>query len=494
MGSMTDREFGKGQFINGNWINDSKTPLVSVNPANGEIFWQGYAASEEHINSAYLAAKKAFFKWSSLDFEQRCEFALSFSRQVEKKREELTRLIALETGKPLWEARTEVDSVIGKVKLSIQAYKERTTAKSYKNEITSSLRYKPHGVVTVLGAFNFPAHLSNGHIVPALLAGNTVLYKPSELTPSVAELIMICWQNSGIPDGVINCLQGDADSAKFILSQDIQGVYFTGSYLTGLNIHQRFADRPEVILALEMGGNNPLVIGEISNIQAAVYHTLLSGFLTAGQRCTCARRIIIPDSETGDNFLSQLIQSSQAIKTGEFTETPEPFMGPVISHEQAIKHLDAQKDLMARGGKALLKMRLLKENTGLLSPGIIEMTEVKKPLDQEIFAPLIQVYRYSDFEQALGLANETRYGLCAGLLSENEQQYHYFFNSVKAGLINWNRPTTGAASSLPFGGVGISGNHRPSAYFAADYCAYPIASQEQSELTLPDKLLPGLGE
>lgn len=488
------RTSGKGQFINGEWITKGGMPLLSVNPANGEAFWSGYCAQEEHIHSASIAAKKAFMKWSSLDFDQRCEFALSFARQVEEKKEELTRLIAMETGKPLWESRTEVNSVIGKVKLSIQAYQERTAGKSTENEVTSRLRYKPHGVAVVLGAFNFPAHLSNGHIVPALLAGNTVLYKPSELTPAVAEFIMECWQASGIPAGVINCLQGNADCAKRLLSEEIQAVYFTGSYSTGLAIHQRFADRPEVILALEMGGNNPLVIGEISNVKATVYHTLLSGFITAGQRCSCARRVIIADDQNGNDFLSQLLTSSQALKVGEFTETPEPFMGPVISHQQACKHLEAQQKLIAKGGKSLLAMRLLKDNSGLLSPGVIDMTEANHPPDEEIFAPLIQIYRYSDFEQALALANETRYGLCAGLLSDNELQYRHFFNTIKAGLINWNRPTTGAASNLPFGGVGISGNHRPSAYFAADYCAYPIASQEQSQLTLPDKLLPGMGE
>ena len=208
----------------------------------------------------------------------------------------------------------------------------------------------------VLGAFNFPAHLSNGHIVPALIAGNTILYKPSELTPAVAELIMQCWEESGIPDGVINSLQGGVDCGRTLLSLDINGVYFTGSYQTGLAIHRHFAERPEVIVALEMGGNNPLVIGEINNMDAAVYNSLLSGYITAGQRCTCSRRLIIPDNSLGDEFLKQLIKGTQQLAVGEFTQSPEPFIGPVISHEHAVGHINAQQKLLDQGGEALLEL------------------------------------------------------------------------------------------------------------------------------------------
>jgi succinylglutamic semialdehyde dehydrogenase len=137
-------------------------------------------------------------------------------------------------------------------------------------------------------------------------------------------------------------------------------------------------------------------------------------------------------------------------------------------------------------------MKLLAEYTGLLSPGIMDMTRVTTPPDEELFAPFVQIYRYSHFEEAIELANQTRYGLAAGLLSDSEDHYRFFYQKIRAGLINWNRPTTGAASSLPFGGVGCSGNHRPSAYFAADYCSYPIASMEQPVLSAPAQLLPGI--
>jgi len=480
-------------YLDGEWVVGRGTSFTSINPANGNIVWEGTIATDAEIVAACDAAHRALLSWAKLDFASRVNYIQQFSQAVAEKRQELTYLIALETGKPLWEAATEVNTVIGKVNLSIQAYQERTSEKEINNpDATGYLRYKPHGVVAVLGPFNFPAHLSNGHIVPALLAGNTVVYKPSELTPGVAEFIIQCWHESGLPAGVINCIQGGVSCAKTLLNQDVQGVYFTGSYQTGLKINQQFSDRPEVILALEMGGNNPLIIDSIKNQQAAVYQTLLSTIITAGQRCTCARRVLIADNEQGDAFLENFVKSCQSVRVGSFTDDPEPFMGPVIRHSHALSHLDAQQKLVQAGGKPLLTMSLLAENTGLLSPGIVDMSAVKNPTDEEIFAPLVQIYRYHDFDEALMIANQTRYGLSAALFSDNSARFQQFYQTIRAGLINWNRPTTGAASNLPFGGIGRSGNHRPSAYFAADYCAYPIASLEQPDLNMPKQLLPGI--
>lgn len=480
-------------YLDGRWVVGTGTPFYSINPADGTPVWEGSHATENEVSAACDSAHRALGPWSMLDFSNRAKHVQNFSKEVENKRDALAHLISLETGKPRWEAATEVNAVIGKINLSIQAYQERTPQKEFNNpDATGVLRYKPHGVVAVLGPFNFPAHLSNGHIVPALLAGNTVVYKPSELTPAVAELIVQCWHDSGLPAGVINCIQGDASCAKTLLKQDIQGVYFTGSYHTGSKIHQQFSDRPEIILALEMGGNNPLVIDKIKNQEAAVYNTVLSTMITAGQRCTCARRVMIANNADGDAFLERLIKSGQSLRVGPFTQDPEPFMGPVIRHDHALSHLKAQQALIDAGGKSLLKMSLIKEDTGFLSPGIVDMTAVVHPSDDEIFAPFVQIYRYDDFDHALTLANQTQYGLAAGIFTDSPERFQQFYQTIRAGLINWNKPTTGAASNLPFGGIGRSGNHRPSAYFAADYCAYPIASLEQAELSMPNKLLPGV--
>lgn len=484
---------GKGQYINGAWVQGKGKLLDSLNPASGTLLWQGTKASEQDVILAHDAAHEALIHWSNKTFEQRAQVALNFGKQIEKNRDALARLISQENGKPLWESYTEVKAVLDKINLSIEAFKERSWPKQFTTaEATAVLRYKPQGVVAILGPFNFPAHLSNGHIIPALLAGNTIVYKPSEQTPAVAEFIMQCWHEAPIPAGVINCLQGGAACGKWLLSLNIQAVYFTGSYSTGLSIHQQFSNQPEVLLALEMGGNNPLILDEVADLKAALYQTLLSTMISSGQRCTCARRVFIPNSSQGDEFLKQFIRLCQSLHIASYDKRPEPFMGPVISYAQAQNHLQAQQRLMQMGGESLLLMSARISQTGFLSPGIIDMTAVENPPDEEIFAPCVQIHRYTDFDEALALAKKTRYGLVAGLLSDDKERYQRFYQSIAAGLINWNRPTTGAVSSLPFGGVGWSGNHRPSAFFAADYCAYPIASMEQSRLKTPETLLPGI--
>ena len=480
-------------YIASQWIKGCGTPFVSTNPANGETLWQGNVATVNEVQDAVRVAQRAQGPWSALSIKERATYLQAFASQVAHHRDTLATRIAQETGKPFWEALTEVSAVIGKIAISIAAYDDRTPDNiTTTAEGNSGIHYKPHGVVAVLGAFNFPAHLSNGHIVPALLAGNTVVYKPSELTPAVAEMILQCWDAAKLPAGVMNCIQGDANTGQNLLAQDIQGVYFTGSYQTGKKIHAFFSGKPEVILALEMGGNNPLVVTEVNELDTAIYITLVSTLITAGQRCTCARRVFIPDTPWGDRFLEQFITACQRIQIGAYTERPEPFMGPVIRYEHARSHLQKYQALLTQGGVSLLPLSLLKENTGFLSPGIIDMTQATNAPDEEIFAPLVQIYRPKNFHDALDQANHTRYGLVAGLISDNPQQYQAFYQTVRAGLMNWNKPTTGASSQLPFGGIGISGNHRPSAYFAADYCAYPVASQEAIKLKPLEEKLPGI--
>ncbi len=354
------------------------------------------------------------------------------------------------------------------------------------------LRHRPHGVMAVFGPYNFPGHLPNGHIVPALLAGNTVVFKPSELTPGVAELTVRLWEKAGLPDGVINLVQGGSDTGKCLARHPlIDGLFFTGSSTVGHLLHKQFGGQPEKILALEMGGNNPLIVQDVADVDGAVHHALQSAFLSAGQRCTCARRLLVPKGKKGDAFIDRLVEVSARIKVGEFDADPQPFMGSVISAEAAEKLLAAQASLLEKGGKSLLEMKSLKSGTGLLSPGIVDATGLDVT-DEEFFGPLLKVYRYKSFDDALALANDTHYGLSAGILTDDRKLYERLVEEVRAGIVNWNRPLTGASSAAPFGGVGASGNHRPSAYYAADYCAWPMASLEAGKSEMPESLAPGL--
>lgn len=480
-------------YINGLWLEGHGPALTSTQPVSGDTVWAGSGASVDDVDAAVRAAREAFPAWRRTPVEERRRIVSEFGRLLEANKEVLARQIGLETGKPLWESRTEVAAMIGKIGISNQAFDERTGVKEADTPAGHAvLRHRPHGVVAVFGPYNFPGHLPNGHIVPALLAGNTVVFKPSELTPGVAEETVRLWQAAGLPAGVINLVQGAADTGKALAGHPgIDGLFFTGSSNVGHMLHQQFGGQPEKILALEMGGNNPLIVQDVSDLDGAVHHALQSAFLSAGQRCTCSRRLLVPRGEAGDTFLARLTEVAGRIVPGHFDAEPQPFMGAVISLAAADKLLEAQRSLVAKGAKPLLEMKRVQEGTALLTPGILDVTGVET-VDEEFFGPLLTVYRYDGFDEALAIANDTRYGLSAGILTDDRSLYERLLEEARAGIVNWNRPLTGASSAAPFGGVGASGNHRPSAFYAADYCAWPMASLESGKSELPGTLAPGL--
>ncbi|MBS0903953.1 succinylglutamate-semialdehyde dehydrogenase [Pantoea dispersa] len=477
-------------FINGEWQPGSAETLSKHNPVSGEILWQGNAASTAQVAAACEAARAAFPAWARLPFAARQARVEDFARLLERDKTELAAIIARETGKPRWETLTEVQAMINKVAISVKAYHTRTGEQA---EGESSLRHRPHGVLAVFGPYNFPGHLPNGHIVPALLAGNCVLFKPSELTPATAEKTVQLWQEAGLPAGTLALLQGGRDTGQALAqAEQIDGLLFTGSAATGYHLHRQFAGQPEKMLALEMGGNNALIVEDPADIDGAVHIAIQSAFITAGQRCTCARRLLVKRGAAGDAFLQRLVEVSARLKPAAWDAEPQPFMGSVISPAAAGQIFAAWQQRVELGGKVLLAMHWPDRDSAIITPGIIDMTGVAGLPDEEVFGPLLQIIRYDHYAQAIGLANDTRYGLSCGLVSPQRDQFDQLLLEARAGIVNWNKPLTGAASSAPFGGVGASGNHRASAWYAADYCAWPMASLESSSLALPGSLSPGL--
>ncbi|OHV07132.1 succinylglutamate-semialdehyde dehydrogenase [Kushneria phosphatilytica] len=483
------------QFIGGAWQTGTGAVFEKRNPVRGEQLWQGAAADETQVAKAVSAARQAFPAWARAGFEARKAIVEAFRERLEHRRDQLARTIAAETGKPLWEAGTEVQAMIGKIAISESAYHERTGERA--KEIPGGravLRHHPHGVLAVFGPYNFPGHLPNGHIVPALLAGNTVVFKPSELTPATADLTVQCWQEAGLPEGVLNLVQGAVPVGQALAgSADIDGLLFTGSANTGKRLHEQFGGQVDKILALELGGNNPLVITDGFDPAAAILTIIQSAFISGGQRCTCARRLLVPAGETGDRLIESLVRTLESLKVSDpFAECEQsPFYGGLATSEAAEQLCRVQDELEAQGAKVLSRMRILEPGTSLVSPGLLEVTGMTLP-DEEHFGPLLKVYRYREWDEAIALANDTRYGLSAGLIGGTTQDWEDFRLRIRAGIVNWNRQTTGAASDAPFGGIGDSGNHRPSAWYAADYCAWPMASMESETASLPQQLPPGI--
>ena len=451
--------------------------ITSIEPYSGAEIWSGEpgdAAAE------VAAARAAFPGWADHSVAYRTEALRRFANVVRKKEKEFATLISRETGKPLWETLTEVAAVINKVEISITAYAERTPKRTIEAAMGSkvSVRHKPHGVLAVLGPYNFPAHLPNGHIVPALIAGNAVVFKPSEKTPATGEILVKCFHEAGIPQGVVRLLIGGPEQGKALAAQPgIDGLLFTGSARAGSALHKQFAETPQKILALELGGNNPLVVWRPKDIEAAAAIAVQSAYLSAGQRCTAARRLIVENGNEGLLIDAMAMMIDRIIVDEPFAD-PQPFMGPVIDNAAA-DHLQEQwVELMMKGGKPLRRLDRPFEDRPYLTPALIDVTDAKERPDEEIFGPVLQLIRVEDFDAAIAEANNTRFGLAASLVGGTPEEFEVFWSNVRSGVINWNRPTNGAPSTAPFGGVGMSGNHRPSAFYAADYCAYPVTSAQ----------------
>ena len=455
--------------------------LVSTEPASGAVLWSGEigdAAAE------VAAARAAWPEWAAHSLAYRIETLRRFANFVRKHADAFAETIARETGKPLWEAKTEVGAVVNKVEISINSYADRTPQKKLEAALGSkvAIRHKPHGVLAVLGPFNFPAHLPNGHIVPALIAGNTVVFKPSEKTPASGAFLIDCYREAGVPEGAIRLLIGGPEEGKALASQPgIDGLLFTGSVRAGASLHKQFADTPNKILALELGGNNPIVAWNVKDLDAAAAIITQSAFLSAGQRCTAARRLIVEEGKEGP-LIEKITKLMDRMIVGEPLADPQPFMGPVIDNASA-DHLQEQwVALMMKGARPIRRLERPDSEKPFLTPALIDVTDAKDRPDEEMFGPVLQIIRVKDFDAAIDEANNTRYGLAASLLGGSPKDYDKFWANVRAGVINWNTPTNGAPSTAPFGGVGMSGNHRPSAYYAADYCAYPVTSSETETL------------
>ncbi len=454
--------------------------LVSFEPASGSELWRGRIGDADDVVSR---ARRAWPLWAAQPLSTRIELLRRFANEVRKEAGKLANSIARETGKPLWEARGEVDSVIDKVEASVRAYAERTAQRKLDSALngTSAVRHKPHGVLAVISPYNMPALLPAAQIIPALIAGNVVVFKPSEKAPATGELLSRCFHRAGISAAVVQVLFGGPEQGQALaLHDNVDGVLFTGSAHAGVAINRKLASNPGKLIALELGGNNPVVVWDTPKIVDAAAIVVQSAFTSAGQRCSSARRLIVK-STMYDAVITEVRRLTERLIVGAPFDTPTPFMGPVIDNAAADGLTESFVYLLSNGGRAIKHMTRLREDLPFVSPAIIDVTKIDERPDVELFGPLLQVIAVDDFDEAIAEANNTRFGLVAALIGGSPQDYNRFWANVRAGVVNWNRPTIGETAAAPFGGVGLSGNNRPGGYYTADSCAYPVSSVEMEQ-------------
>ncbi len=465
-------------LVDGAWVDGHGLDRVTHSPVDGAPVWIGRDASEHQALLALDSAAAAFPRWRRTDVDERRAIVRRFAEVVTEHRADLAELISTEVGKTRADADAEVGTIIGKAELSIAAHDERTGT-SHRDLPAGRLEvgHRPLGPMVVLGPFNFPGHLPNGHITPALLAGNTVVFKPSEQAPAVGRRMVELWEVAGLPAGVLQLVVGGVDVAETLIDhRATAGVLFTGGVHAGRAIHRRLAGRPEVMLALELGGNNPIIAWDVDDPKAAATLIVRSAFLSSGQRCTCARRLVVSDGPDGEAIVDAVVELTSRLRIGSPRVEPEPFFGPVISPPAARRVLDAQRALVRDGARALIEARLLGDGPAYVSPAVLDVTAVADRPDDEVFGPLLQVIRVPTFDQAIDEANDTAFGLAAGVLTDRDDRWDEAFARLEAGIVNRNVATVGASGAAPFGGLGASGNHRPAGYTAADYCSDAVAS------------------
>ncbi|MFK8112670.1 MAG: aldehyde dehydrogenase family protein [Rubripirellula sp.] len=466
--------------------------MQSTSPIDGATVWEGQSALPDQVRAAVKRSSEAGLHWRTTSVESRVEIVRSYAKYLEDHRDEIATLISREVGKLAWDAAGEVRASIAKVELSIQAFQQRRSEQTIDPAAGAvrRIRYQPLGVALVLGPFNFPLHLPGGQIIPALLAGNTVIFKPSDQATAVGMWIAEAWRAAGLPEGVMEAIVGGVPTAVAAIDcPEVAGVFLTGSRAAGRAIHRQLAGRPNVLLALELGGNNPIVIEESVRPDDAAATVSFSAFISAGQRCTCSRRAIFI-GKRADEKVEALVKMTRELHVGLPSDDPSPQVGPVISDHAAAGLRATYDSLLELGCRPLVPWKV-GEQPNLVHPAIVDGSSLDQAglealADMEWFGPLLVVHRVDGTGAAIRLASETNYGLAASLLGGDEELFLKFVDQVGAGVVNWNGPTTGAAGALPFGGLGDSGNHRPAGFFAVDFCSDPIASLERTELNTTD--------
>ncbi len=481
-------------LVGGQWRPIEGAALRSHDPARpDEVVWSG-SPRPEHVQDAVSAAREAQAAWAATPIETRIEHLRRFQELAKAHAEPLARLVGREMGKILAEARLEAAAVAGKVDITLEdRVMDRVRGFRIEGPTDAVCRFRPHGVMAVIGPFNFPAHLPNGHIVPALLLGNTVVFKPSEKTPAVGQLLVDLLHRAGFPPGVVNLVHGGADvAAALVAHDDLDGILFTGSWPVGRRIMEANLDRPGRLLALEMGGSNAMVVMPSADFDRAIVEAVRASFATTGQRCTCTRRIVVHES-IADRFTATLAKVASTVLVGPCDSETPVFMGPLVSEASRTAAIEFQAEIARRGGRVVVPACPLDGPGFFLTPGVVEVDRFTRETDGEVFAPIVQIAVARDLDDAIEQANATEFGLASAIFTRETSEFEAFLARSRAGCVNWNAGTAGASSKLPFGGLGKSGNHRPAGAFSVDYCAMPIASMEAA-IDAPTPAMPaGIG-
>jgi len=474
----------RGSFVAGQWLPvvSPKGVLVRHAPYDLQQRLPDFLWDPEHVDRAVAAARAAQPAWDALGITERAAWLVRVRDALAAAEGSLAEAIVAETGKVLREALGEARALVSKVDITLG--EGLGLVRDNAVDARLSWRWRPHGVLGVLGPFNFPMHLAHGHIVPALLLGNTVVLKPSEVAPGCGQRYAEVLASVGLPPGVFNLVQGEGSvGARLGAHPGLDGVLFTGSYAVGTKLRAANVATPGRLLALEMGGKNAALVLDDADFDKALNDVLQSAFATTGQRCSCVSRLVVTRG-IAERFVDAVATRASTLKVGHPLD-PEAFCGPLASAAALARFEALQQAAEAEGAAVVGGLRALEVAWGgravqghYATPRVRRVARRERASayqHEELFGPDLAVYVVDDLDEALAVANDTAFGLCAGVWTASDAAFEAAARRLRVGAVSHNAATVGASSRLPFGGVGHSGNHRPAGVFSTMYCAYPMA-------------------
>lgn len=489
-----------GDFLDGAFVvpESPDGELRTLSPGDQSDIVGVHPTAVAHVDRAVAAARAAFPAWRRLGEAARRKLLRKYQEAVRKHADAIAETICREVGKPIWDARGEARALAGKVDLML-GEGARFTRDEVLEDLPGAIRHRPHGVLSVIGPFNFPAHLPNGQIVPALLHGNTVVFKPSEKTPNAAVWMARCFEEAGFPPGVVNVVQGEAAAAKALVSHDdVDGILFTGSVSVGKSIVAANADRPGRLIALELGGKNASIVLDDADVERAARQIAFAAYASAGQRCTATSRVYATPKIIGA-LQERLAAAAKAVTVG-YPLDEGSFMGPLIDEGSRERLVAAQARARGAGFEAVVAGEPVDAIDGhrgwYVRPSLHRAPSADGVVEgythDELFGPDVALYEVADLDEACAKANGTRYGLAAAVFTQSEESFEAAADVLRVGVLHWNQSSAGASGRLPFGGVGESGNHRPAGILAGAFCAWPQAVRFSPPADAPLPSWPGL--
>jgi len=485
----------RGDFIGGDFTGDGDgggQALRSIDPANGTLVYET-PTDVARIGTAMDAAAEALPAWRRLGMDERLAALHRFRAALGDRREAIAEALRREVGKVAREAAAETGALLSRFDLIEERVRRDLRDGPLPGHPNEALVHQPHGVVGVVGPFNFPLHLCHAHVVPALLLGNTVVLKPSEVAPLAAHRYAEAAAAAGLPPGVLNVVHGrGAAGAALVAHRELRALAFTGSWPTGRTILEALLDRPEGLVALEMGGKNVSVVAEDADLRQAAHEIVVGGYLTTGQRCTCTDRVLVHRRlvEPLTEAVARLVRS---LRLGDPTD-PESFAGPLATETGREKLLAALQAARQGGAQEVARGWASDRGPGFVPPTVHRLPagthRIPGYTDVELFGPDVGIEVFDDDDEALALLTDAPGGLAYSVFSARRDRFEHFVGRVPTGILNWNRSTNQASPRLPFGGVGKAGNFRPAGAYAPRNLAIPVAVQSnQPRAFAPNPLL-----